>query len=257
MRLPTGPSRPRPPGTVPNFPPDVRGGGKWSWARPGEGTVPRLGLHPVTTGAALPVSRVHGRRSRRVAQPATSSAAPRQGTTDGGQCDDDGHGASGPRHHRARARARTAATGAADLDLIHEVAERLIGRHDERHRGQAGGRPHDRDRPARRGSPAHRGRPRRRQDDARQGAGPLDRLHGAPHPVHARPAAERRHRRQRSSTRTRADFEFRPGAMFANVVVGDEINRASPKTQSALLECMEERQVTVDGTTYPLRRRSW
>ncbi|HEU5144199.1 MAG TPA: MoxR family ATPase [Dermatophilaceae bacterium] len=48
-------------------------------------------------------------------------------------------------------------------------------------------------------------------------------------------------------------FEFRPGAIFAHVVVGDEINRASPKTQSALLECMEERQVTVDGTTYPLQ----
>ncbi len=47
-------------------------------------------------------------------------------------------------------------------------------------------------------------------------------------------------------------FEFRPGAIFANVVVGDEINRASPKTQSALLEAMEERQVTVDGTTYEL-----
>jgi MoxR-like ATPase len=50
---------------------------------------------------------------------------------------------------------------------------------------------------------------------------------------------------------TRA-FEFRPGGIFANFVVGDEINRASPKTQSALLECMEERQVTVDGTTYHL-----
>jgi MoxR-like ATPase len=48
-------------------------------------------------------------------------------------------------------------------------------------------------------------------------------------------------------------FEFRPGGVFANVVVGDEINRASPKTQSALLECMEERQVTVDGTTYELQ----
>jgi MoxR-like ATPase len=47
-------------------------------------------------------------------------------------------------------------------------------------------------------------------------------------------------------------FEFRPGAIFANVVVGDEINRASPKTQSAMLESMEERQVTVDGTTYTL-----
>ena len=50
------------------------------------------------------------------------------------------------------------------------------------------------------------------------------------------------------------DFEFRPGAIFANVVVGDEINRASPKTQSALLESMEEGQVTVDGTTYSLPR---
>jgi MoxR-like ATPase len=50
------------------------------------------------------------------------------------------------------------------------------------------------------------------------------------------------------------DFEFRPGAIFANVVVGDEINRASPKTQSALLECMEEGQVTVDGQTYELHK---
>jgi MoxR-like ATPase len=49
------------------------------------------------------------------------------------------------------------------------------------------------------------------------------------------------------------DFEFKPGAVFANLVVGDEINRASPKTQSALLECMEEHQVTVDGTTYELQ----
>ncbi len=49
------------------------------------------------------------------------------------------------------------------------------------------------------------------------------------------------------------DFEFKPGAVFANFVVGDEINRASPKTQSALLECMEEHQVTVDGHTYPLQ----
>ena len=50
----------------------------------------------------------------------------------------------------------------------------------------------------------------------------------------------------------RREFEFKPGAIFANIVVGDEINRASPKTQSALLECMEERQVTVDGETYEL-----
>ena len=48
------------------------------------------------------------------------------------------------------------------------------------------------------------------------------------------------------------EFEFKPGGIFANIVVGDEINRASPKTQSALLESMEERQVSVDGTTYLL-----
>ncbi|WP_051208667.1 AAA family ATPase [Propionicicella superfundia] len=48
------------------------------------------------------------------------------------------------------------------------------------------------------------------------------------------------------------DFEFKPGGIFAQIVVGDEVNRASPKTQSALLESMEERQVSVDGTTYRL-----
>ncbi|MEX0865414.1 MAG: AAA family ATPase [Acidimicrobiia bacterium] len=49
--------------------------------------------------------------------------------------------------------------------------------------------------------------------------------------------------------RDRRQFEFKPGPIFANIVVGDEINRASPKTQSALLEAMEERQVTSDGIT--------
>ena len=48
------------------------------------------------------------------------------------------------------------------------------------------------------------------------------------------------------------DFEFKPGAIFANIVLGDEINRAGPKTQSAMLEAMEEQTVTVDGTTYEL-----
>src|SRR5436305_13731394 len=47
-------------------------------------------------------------------------------------------------------------------------------------------------------------------------------------------------------------FEFRPGPVFANLVLVDEVNRASPKTQAALLECMEERQVTVDGVTHAL-----
>jgi MoxR-like ATPase len=50
----------------------------------------------------------------------------------------------------------------------------------------------------------------------------------------------------------RREFEFKPGPIFANIVVGDEINRASPKTQSAMLECMEERHVTVDSTTHLL-----
>jgi MoxR-like ATPase len=48
------------------------------------------------------------------------------------------------------------------------------------------------------------------------------------------------------------EFEFRPGPVMAQIVLTDEINRATPKTQSALLEAMEERQITVDGTTYPM-----
>jgi hypothetical protein len=50
------------------------------------------------------------------------------------------------------------------------------------------------------------------------------------------------------------EFEFRPGPVFANLLLVDEVNRASPKTQAALLECMQESQVTVDGVTYPLER---
>src|SRR6201994_4424216 len=49
-------------------------------------------------------------------------------------------------------------------------------------------------------------------------------------------------------------FEFRPGPVFANIVLVDEINRASPKTQSGLLECMQERRVSVDGQTHELAR---
>ncbi len=53
---------------------------------------------------------------------------------------------------------------------------------------------------------------------------------------------------------SRGSFEFHPGPVFANIVLGDEINRASPKTQSALLEVMEEQQVTVDSVPYPVPR---
>src|SRR5213594_3205210 len=50
------------------------------------------------------------------------------------------------------------------------------------------------------------------------------------------------------------EFEFRPGPVFANLLLVDEINRASPKTQAALLECMQEQQVTIDGVSYSLDR---
>src|SRR5664280_604621 len=48
------------------------------------------------------------------------------------------------------------------------------------------------------------------------------------------------------------EFEFRPGPIFANIVLADEINRSSPKTQASLLECMEERQATIDNVTHPI-----
>ncbi|WP_413375237.1 AAA family ATPase [Alkalihalobacillus sp. 1P02AB] len=50
------------------------------------------------------------------------------------------------------------------------------------------------------------------------------------------------------------EFEFRAGPLFTNLLLADEINRATPRTQSSLLECMEERQVTIDGETHPLNR---
>jgi MoxR-like ATPase len=55
-----------------------------------------------------------------------------------------------------------------------------------------------------------------------------------------------------TETDGRREFHFKPGPIFAHIVLGDEINRATPKTQSAVLEAMEEHQVTVFGTTYPL-----
>ena len=69
--------------------------------------------------------------------------------------------------------------------------------------------------------------------------------------VHPRPAANRHHGAAIFDQRTR-EFEFRPGPVFANVLLVDEVNRAMPRTQSALLEAMAEHQVTVDGVTHPL-----
>ena len=65
--------------------------------------------------------------------------------------------------------------------------------------------------------------------------------------VHARPDARRRHRVSSSTTRAAAVFEFRQGPVFTNLLLADEINRTPPKTQAALLEAMEERQVTHRG----------
>ena len=97
-----------------------------------------------------------------------------------------------------------------------------------------------------------RGRPGHGEDRARAGDRADDRGRDRhPDPVHARPPADRRHRALVYDQKTR-EFEFRPGPIFANIVLVDEINRAMPKTQSALLEAMAERQVTVDGVTRPL-----
>ena len=106
--------------------------------------------------------------------------------------------------------------------------------------------------PGVRGPPAHRGRARRGQDQPGQGPGPLDRLLVRPDPVHPRPAALRRRRASPSGTAATAGSSSGPARSSPRIVLGDEINRASPKTQSALLEAMAEGQVTVDNVTYPL-----
>ena len=114
------------------------------------------------------------------------------------------------------------------------------------------------DRPRVRGPHPPRGRTRGRQDQPRPCRRRVDLRVVDARAVHAGPAAHRRHRRLDLEPGQAADFEFKPGPVFANIVIGDEINRASPKTQSALLEVMEERQVTVDGVSPGRARvRSW
>ena len=103
-----------------------------------------------------------------------------------------------------------------------------------------------------RGPSADRGHPRRRQVDAGAGAG------GDPAASSTRASSSRATSFRptcsacRSSTRQSQAFRFHPGPVFNSVVLADEINRAPPKTQSALLEAMEERQVSQDGETRPL-----
>ena len=106
--------------------------------------------------------------------------------------------------------------------------------------------------PARARSPADRGHSRRRQDDARARA----RRDRSASPISAssspatccRPTSSA----SRCSSARPATFRFHKGPVFAQLVLADEVNRATPKAQSALLEAMEEHQVTADGQTYPL-----
>ncbi len=112
-------------------------------------------------------------------------------------------------------------------------------------------------RPAR--PPRRRARPPRRparrgQDADRPLAGHRHRPRVRPRAVHARPAARRHHGRSWCSIRRTSDVVFRPGPVFANLVLADEVNRAPAKTQAALLEAMQERQVTADGVTHALPR---
>ena len=76
--------------------------------------------------------------------------------------------------------------------------------------------------------------------------------------IHARPDAQRHHRHGGHAEDRRAQraFKFLPGPIFANVILADEINRTTPKTQAAMLESMQERQVTVGGVRHALPRRS-
>ena len=90
------------------------------------------------------------------------------------------------------------------------------------------------------------------QDHPRAGARGLDRRRVLAGPGDPGPAAERPDRDQRLRAGRTASSGSSPGPVFANVVLVDEINRATPRTQSALLEPMEERQVTVEGVTHPL-----
>ena len=106
--------------------------------------------------------------------------------------------------------------------------------------------------PRLRGPPAARGRARRRQDQPGQVAGHVDRRAasaGCSSPPTCCPPTSSA---SPCGTAATARSTFRPGPVFNNIVLADEINRASPKTQAALLEAMAEGQVTVDGATYPL-----
>ena len=94
--------------------------------------------------------------------------------------------------------------------------------------------------------------PGHRQDHARQGHRPQPRLHASGASSSRRTCCPSDVTGLSIYNQKTQEFEFRPGPIMSQVVLADEINRATPKTQSALLECMEERQATIDGVTYPM-----
>ena len=123
------------------------------------------------------------------------------------------------------------------------------------HRRQRRHRPWHLDLPVRRRACAARRRAGAGQDAAGAHAQPGARPEFQPHPVHAGPDAVGHHRHQhhqRNRRRASASSRFQPGPLFAQIVLADEINRATPKTQSALLEAMQEHSVTVGGTIHKL-----
>ena len=109
-------------------------------------------------------------------------------------------------------------------------------------------------RPARRRPRPARGRPGAREDPDRALVRRGERARLQPRPVHARPAPGRRDGLVDLEPARRATSSSAPGPIFTHLLLADEINRAPPKTQAALLEAMQERQVTTDGVTRPLER---
>ena len=134
------------------------------------------------------------------------------------------------------------------LESLRSKSAAAPGRGRDRH---AARRSRARDRRRRARPRAAAGRAGSRQDAAEQDAAGALRRRVQARAGHVGSHAGRHHRRARLRHGAR-DFVFRPGPVFADVLLVDEINRAGPKTQSALLEAMEERQVTVDRKNYPL-----
>ena len=134
-----------------------------------------------------------------------------------------------------------------------DIVGRLLDEHRDGRPRQARGDParpgrarQRRSRPASRTCPGRRRRCSRGR--SRAASRTRSRRASSARPTCSRPTS----RASPSSTRSTRKFEFQPGPLFANIVLVDEINRAMPKTQSALLEAMAEHQVTVDGVTRPL-----